>query len=228
MSRGIPEDVAAINRSIREFLNTRDQDGRPIGQALGVYAFYDYDEEPIYVGQTEEGLRARIGRHMTNQRTDAVAMNVLDPFEVAYIEVWPLKFGKPTQPEQAAFRTYLNAAEYTVFQKVIHASKIGAVLNEKDIPATEEIVLPRSYRTRIIPDHIFRARQHPDIRIARRASTIARLAQVISERDVSSGLRRTLVTQARRLEALAHERFTEFGGAIPLEQTGEETGENAA
>lgn len=67
MRRGIPEDVAAINRTIREFLNTRDENGRPIGQALGVYAFYDYDEEPIYVGQTEEGLRSRIGRHMTNQ-----------------------------------------------------------------------------------------------------------------------------------------------------------------
>ncbi|HEU5012318.1 MAG TPA: GIY-YIG nuclease family protein [Roseiflexaceae bacterium] len=227
MRRGIPEDVAAINQSIREFLNTKDENGRAIGQALGVYAFYDYDEEPIYVGQTEESLRARIGRHMTNQRTDAVAMNVLDPFEVAYIEVWPLKFGKPTQMEQTSFRSYLNAAEYTVFQRVIRASKLGAVLNEKDIPATEEIELLRSYRARIVPDGIFLSRQHPDIRIARRASTIARLAQVISERDVSLGLRRTLVTQARRLETLAHERFTEFTGSIPLEQPGEETGESS-
>ncbi|MDE3051298.1 MAG: GIY-YIG nuclease family protein, partial [Nitrospirota bacterium] len=54
-----------------------------------MYAFYDYDGEPIYVGQTEEKLSGRVSRHLTNQRTDAVAMNVLDPFEVAYIEVWP-------------------------------------------------------------------------------------------------------------------------------------------
>src|SRR2546425_8318935 len=56
----------------------------------GIYAFFDYDGEPIYVGQTYEGLGSRIGRHLTNQRTDAVAMNVLDPFEVCEIRVWPL------------------------------------------------------------------------------------------------------------------------------------------
>ena len=56
----------------------------------GVYAFFDYDGEPIYVGQTNEQLRVRIRRHLTNQRTDAVAMKVLDPFEVFEIQVWPL------------------------------------------------------------------------------------------------------------------------------------------
>ena len=63
----------------------------PVGNfRWGVYAFFDYDGEPIYVGQTNERLRSRIRRHLTNQRTDAVAMSVLDPFEVFEIEVWPL------------------------------------------------------------------------------------------------------------------------------------------
>lgn len=65
--------------------------GTPIGNwTCGVYTFYDYDDKPIYVGQTSERLRTRIRRHLTNQRTDAVAMSVLDPFEVFKIEVWPL------------------------------------------------------------------------------------------------------------------------------------------
>lgn len=226
--RGIPEDIEAINQQIRKFLDRKVDNGKPIGSALGIYAFFDYDEEPIYVGQTEESLRARIGRHMTNQRTDAVAMNVLDPFEVAYIEVWPLRFVKPTEVEKSAFQQQLSDAEYTVFQKVLRNSKLGAILNEKDIPRTNEIDLPQSFRVRIIPDEIFKSRQHPDIRIARRASTIARLAQVISERDVSSGLRRTLVTQANRLYDLASKRFTEFSNNVPQENLGEETGENLA
>src|SRR5262245_20321724 len=91
MASEAPPDVAAIREEIRSFLDMQDAEGRKIGNAkYGAYAFYDYDAEPIYVGQTEERLRARIGRHLTNQRTDAVAMNVLDPFEVAEIEVWPL------------------------------------------------------------------------------------------------------------------------------------------
>lgn len=85
---GLPEDVAAIRKEIRLFFNTKDAKGNRIGSAKhGVYAFFDYDGEPIYVGQTLEKLSGRISRHLTNQRTDAVAMNVLDPFEVAYIEV---------------------------------------------------------------------------------------------------------------------------------------------
>ncbi len=229
MRRGIPEDVKAINAAIREFTGSRDQHGRVIGRALGVYAFYDYDQEPIYVGQTEEGLSARIGRHMTNQRTDAVAMNVLDPFEVAYIEVWPLRWGKPPVAEREQFRRLLDSAEYTVFQKVLRESTFGAVLNEADIGPTEEIELPTSYSRRIVPDGVFEARGHPDTRIARRALTIARLAQVISERAVSKGLRRTLLTQARRLERLAGQRLDEFKDEpMPVEQSGEETGESTA
>ena len=62
-------------------MDSAAENGKQIGNSkFGVYAFYDYDEEPIYVGQTRESLRQRIGRHLTNQRTDAVAMNVLDPF----------------------------------------------------------------------------------------------------------------------------------------------------
>jgi hypothetical protein len=207
---GLPEDVAAIRTEIRKFFATKDADGRRIGSYKhGVYAFYDYDGEPIYVGQTEEKLSGRVSRHLTNQRTDAVAMNVLDPFEVAYIEVWPLddlvkRLGKKEK------KILLDRAEYTVFQKVLRESALGAVLNEKEMAPRSEIALPHSHKQRIIPETIYRQRRHPDVRIARRATTIANLARVISERDVSDGLRRTLLTQARRLERLAAQRVKEL------------------
>jgi hypothetical protein len=217
----VPAQVAAINREIVKFFKETDTEGRLIGNArYGVYAFYDYDGEPIYVGQTAEMLRVRIRRHLTNQRTDAVAMNVLDPFEVAEIEVWP--FFDLVPPGAAET---LNAAEYTVFQKVLASSALKAVLNEKVIPVKPIIDLPASFRYKIVPPEIFDDLRHSDIRIARRASTIANLARVISERDVSPGLRRTLLTQARRLENLAALRLTEIGGLLPVEGAGEETGD---
>jgi len=208
---GLPEDVAAVRAEIRKFFNTKDKESNRIGSHKhGVYAFYDYDGEPIYVGQTEERLSGRVSRHLTNQRTDAVAMNVLDPFEVAYIEVWPLDFEVQGLSKKDK-KLFLDRAEYTVFQKVLRESQLGAVLNEKTIAPQNEIELPTSYKQRIIPDSIYCQRKHPDIRIARRATTIANLARVISERDVSDGLRITLLTQARRLESLAAHRVRELG-----------------
>jgi hypothetical protein len=217
LRQGAPPDVKTIRTAIRKFLDTRVE-GRKIGNAnYGVYVFYDYDGEPIYVGQTYETLRSRIGRHLTNQRTDAVAMNVLDPFEVAEIAVWPLgKLGR----KQA--RTILNRTEYTVFEKVTKESAFKAVLNEKDVLPARKIELPASYRARIIPDELYEGRKHPGVRIARRASTIASLARVISEREVSPGLRRTLVTQAKRLQKLASQRFSDFKGQVPTKPSAEE------
>ena len=134
-------------------------------------------------------------------------MNVLDPFEVAEIRVWPLDLSSMTKD---ARREYLDRAEFTVFQKVIQASKLGAVLNEKPPKEAEIIELPKSYSRRIIPESIYPHRKNPDVRIARRAATIASLARRISERSVKRGLRNTLLTQAKRLERLAEARLKDF------------------
>ena len=206
-----PHEVGAIRALITGALDTVDSKGRRIGDAKhGVYLFYDYDGEPIYVGRTYEKLRTRIRRHLTNQRTDAAAMSVLDPFEVAEIEMWPL-WELRHVPKKEALRQ-LADLEYSVYQKALFDSVFEALLNEKDIPAANTVELPRSYRIPIIPEEVRRLRSHPDIRIARRASTIANLARIISERSPSSGLRRTLIVQARRLEWLAQQRYKSLTG----------------
>lgn len=43
---------------------------------------------------------------------------------------------------------------------------------------------------------------------------------------MSFGLRRTLFTQAKRLERLAEQRLLEIGGQASFEELGEETGED--
>jgi len=179
----------------------------------GVYAFFDYDGEPIYVGQTNEMLRTRIRRHLTNQRTDAVAMSVLDPFEVYEIAVWPLPQFQTTLGREPVARQHLDALERLITQQAIDGSKFKAILNEKDPPPGELTVeAPSSYRARIVSDRVFELRSHPDFRIARRALIISRLAQVISERKVQGGLRRVLLTQAKRLQWLTDRRYEALGG----------------
>lgn len=198
----------------------------------GVYAFLDYDREPIYVGQTRESLGSRIGRHLTNQRTDAVAMSVLDPYEVCFVRVWPLPEyqtvkGDPKRVVAAREAAdHLNSVERTVFLDLIEQSRFHEILNEKDPPLVARCALPGLIEGQIVADHVRAVRQHPDTRIARRAQTIARLAQIIAGREVAGGLRRALVTQADRLAWLAHERFNALGGEAQVEQRGpDEPGE---
>ena len=185
----------------------------------GCYAFYDYDNEPIYVGQTNEMLRTRIRRHLTNQRTDAVAMNVLDPFEVRSIEVWPLPELQGVHGKDKAAKAHLNALERQITESCVAASRFQVILNEKDPPpGTDVVEVPQSFRGTILSDRVLELRGHPDLRNARRAQTVARLAQTIAEREVKQGLRRVLVVQAQRLESLAVSRFEELGGAAAVEK----------
>lgn len=187
----------------------------PLGTfTRGVYAFFDYENSPIYVGQTREKVSGRIGRHLTNQRTDAVAMSVLDPFEVCYVSVWPLP---ELQDEKASDPTVikeLNRLERAVFNSLKGDGQYPILLNEKDPPAADDLAgLPQGFTQKVLPDELISIRGHPDTRIARRALTISRLAQVISERELKgTGLRRALVVQALRLQTLSESRFMDAGG----------------
>ncbi|MGC9220736.1 MAG: GIY-YIG nuclease family protein [Solirubrobacteraceae bacterium] len=197
-------------------LDELDDEGRTIGNAqYGVYAFYDYDGEPIYVGQTNEQLRTRIRRHLTNQRTDAVAMRVLDIFEVASLEMWPL--WDLEGQSKAAAKAELDQVEYSAYVYAIRNSRFRAILNEKIPPVMPVIELPPSYSFPLVPlDDPTDERLHPDVRIARRAETISRLAAIARERgEVSDGLRRVLVIQAVRLTYLTAFRYAESQGEPP-------------
>ena len=148
-------------------------------------------------GRPQRNYGTRIRRHLTNQRTDAVAMRVLDPFEVAEVEMWPF-----WDLEGRDSGDTLDRAEFTVYQKALTESTFSAVLNEGEIVKTEMIELPQSVRGTILPEDARQSREHPDLRLARRARTIADLARVISERQVRLGIRRTLWVQSLRLEHL--------------------------
>jgi len=265
-----PFETDALRKGLHAFTNLKylyETSERNIGWfKWGVYIFYDYDREPIYVGQTNEKVSGRISRHLTNQRTDAVAMNVLDPFEVFEIEVYPLpeyqkvnskhpdfkearekltgtsrqerqntqfhrRAGRPQAGvELKSTKKHLDALEYYVHQKAIAESKFKAILNEKDPdPPKLSITLPNSVRGAIVSHEVLKLRSHPDVRIARRSQTIAKLAQVISERDIqkNGGLRRVLLVQSQRLESLAKERYHSLGGEVLVEHGSESAEEES-
>ena len=210
----LPFETSELRQLLEQFLNrmvSNPLNGQEIKVGnfkWGVYAFYDYDNEPIYVGQTKESLRTRIRRHLTNQRTDAVAMNVLDPFEVYKIIVYPLPQLENRTASDSEAKRILDALEHKIFCQSIDNSKFKAILNEKEPPIPQvEVEIPSYFEGVIVSEDVKRIREHPDIRMARRTQTISRLAQVISERKVKKGLRSVLFVQAKRLAWLAQRRL---------------------
>lgn len=55
----------------------------------GVYVLCDLDEVPIYVGKSDDGIRARVRRHLTSARSDIVANRQIDVWEIAWVWTFP-------------------------------------------------------------------------------------------------------------------------------------------
>ncbi|MDL5486019.1 GIY-YIG nuclease family protein [Microbacterium wangruii] len=202
-------EVHLINARLEQVFKSAVDDGHSKnlgGVTAAIYAFLDYDHEPIYVGQTRDRVSTRVRRHLTGMRSDSVAKSVLDPFEVRYLVVWPLEWLR--HQDALELKAELNAFEATVHDVLIEKSEHGGLLNEGGVRGNgARRHLPEPLEFDIIPEAVFKERSHPDIRLARRAQTIANLARHISERDVSAGLRRALDTQSARLALLARQRL---------------------
>ncbi|NYF13906.1 hypothetical protein HDC34_002200 [Pseudoclavibacter sp. JAI123] len=225
----MPADVVMMRSKLSEFFRQKlaGWDKNLGACKWGVYAFFDFFGEPIYVGQTREALGTRVNRHLTNQRTDAVAMRILDPVEVAEVRVWPLwelqrawseappeenKQAKKARQEQ--LKVLLNNYEHAAYASAVRGSKFHAVLNEKIPPLLgPEPDLDVPFSVKLYDGDQLTALRNADVRIARRAEAVSRLADVARERgDVSVGLRRAIVIQAVRLTHLSAVRLAEAEG----------------
>ena len=204
MTVGLPPDLAAILALLESVLDETDDEGRNTlpRSARSSTPSTTTTASRSTSGKPQNSCAYVCERHLTNQRTDAVAMSVLDPQEVAEIALYPF-----WDLEQAAvgesqlvvairrIKAILARAEYTLFQTLVAASEFSTTVPGRYRTASRNRAA-RPLRRRIVPPEVFARLQHPDTRIARRASTLANLAKVISERRVSKGLRRTLLTPA--------------------------------
>jgi hypothetical protein len=64
---------------------------RTLTTQIGVYVLCDLDNIPIYVGQSKDGIRARVARHLTSARSDIIANRQIDVWEIAYVWAYPVE-----------------------------------------------------------------------------------------------------------------------------------------
>lgn len=63
---------------------------RTLTNKIGVYVLCDLDDVPIYVGQSTDGIKARVQRHLTSARSDIIANRQIDVWEIAWVRAYPV------------------------------------------------------------------------------------------------------------------------------------------
>src|SRR5437763_10219618 len=70
-------------------LSFRRRAVRTLTNQIGCYALCDLDGTPIYVGQSTDGIRSRVNRHLTSARSDIIANRQIDVWEIAWVWAFP-------------------------------------------------------------------------------------------------------------------------------------------
>ncbi|GAA3112884.1 hypothetical protein GCM10020001_034870 [Nonomuraea salmonea] len=156
----LPPQIRSFRALLNQALSATDEQGRVWAKArVGCYVFYDYDGEPLYVGQTNEALGTRVRRHLTLQRTDAVAMRLFDVQDVAELELWPLWHLENAPRMDPSARHELDSLERAVHLKAISESRFHILLNERLPPAGEILPLPPSRRFALVDENMRREKK---------------------------------------------------------------------
>ena len=135
----------------------RRRAARGIPREIGVYALCDLDGVPIYVGQSMDGIRARVNRHITSARSDVIANRQIDVWEIASVQCWVVdKIDK------------LAALEAYLFHKFHRESPLmnGSIPSKV---AKLTFKMPGVKSVQLLPSDEIKDRQRVELRLPRQA-----------------------------------------------------------
>lgn len=72
-------------------LDFRRRAVKTLTNQIGCYVLCDLDGVPLYVGQSRDGIRSRVARHLTSARSDIIANRQIDVWELAYVWAYPVE-----------------------------------------------------------------------------------------------------------------------------------------
>jgi hypothetical protein len=80
---------------------------RTLTNQIGCYVLCDLDGVPLYVGQSRDGIRSRVNRHLTSARSDIIANRQVDVWEIAFVWAYPVDALARISPlEDALFHSF--------------------------------------------------------------------------------------------------------------------------
>ena len=155
---------------------------------IGVYALCDLDEIPIYVGQSKDGIRNRVRRHLTSARSDVIANRQLDVWEVAFVWGWPVEHAEMLDPLECHLFHLFNDTNTLMNGSVPEKVQL-------DFP------MPDRIRVQLMTDEEILTRQAPERRLPRQAAQFGQLLDHILNIKDSNELHRSLTAHYQRLSS---------------------------
>lgn len=139
-------DLAFRRRAVRTLTNQ-----------IGCYVLCDLNGVPIYVGQSRDGIRSRVNRHLTSARSDIIANRQVDVWEIAFVWAYPVAVVADIGPlEDALFHKY-------------HAQ--SSLMNGKvpPIPSTRANIPEPAQIVQVMRDEEIAEKLDPALRLPRQA-----------------------------------------------------------
>jgi len=129
---------------------------RELTNSIGCYALCDLDGVPIYVGQSIDGIRSRVNRHLTSARSDIIANRQVDVWEIAYVWAFPVNDKTQIQPlEDALFHNF---------------HRVSPLMNGKVPPIPSVLDIPEpSQRLQVMSQQEIEEKLDPALRLPRQA-----------------------------------------------------------
>ena len=134
----------------------RRRAARKLTNKIGCYVLCDLDQVPIYVGQSTDGIRARVNRHLTSARSDIIANRQVDVWEIAWVWAYPVA------------RKDIGDLEDALFHKFHEQS---ALMNGKIPPVrARQIRIPKPTQVvQVMSNEEIAEKRNPDLRLPRQA-----------------------------------------------------------
>lgn len=161
-----------------------------------MYVLCDLDNVPIYVGQSTDGIRARVLRHLTSARSDVIANRMVDVWEVAFVRAWPIT-GKPQ----------IDQLEQVLYHRFNPQKRLmnGSVPPK---PVKSGFSEPRCHQVQVLPDEEIESRKRPEHRLPRQIAQFNQLMDYILIVKDAQHLRGALQAHFERLCAY-YQAFTQ-------------------
>ncbi len=154
---------------------------------IGVYILCDLDGVPLYVGQSTDGIRQRVARHLTSARSDIIANRQLDVWEVAYVWTYPVKA-----------KNEISALEALLYH---HFNPKSQLINGTVPPKPDNVasVPEPAQKVQIMSNQNIAARQDPTQRLPRQASHYAEIVGHFLEVKQSKQIAKAMAAHFQRL-----------------------------